>query len=102
MFATMICSCKANSHLQESIVETASDNGIDSIVIGMPHRGRLNILANTMRKPYRAILQGFQAHDDPSTSRRRRGSGDVKYHLAPPSTARWPGKHVRRHMDACE
>ena len=52
--------------------------GVDEIVIGMPHRGRLNVLANIMGKPYPAIFSEFQGGavtDDVL------GSGDVKYHL---------------------
>ncbi len=62
----------------EAMIQTAADHGVDEIVLGMPHRGRLNILANVMGKPYSAIFSEFQggtATDDVL------GSGDVKYHL---------------------
>ncbi|MEO1019835.1 MAG: 2-oxoglutarate dehydrogenase E1 component, partial [Pseudomonadota bacterium] len=62
----------------EAMIQTAADHGVDEIVLGMPHRGRLNVLANVMGKPYSAIFSEFQggmATDDVL------GSGDVKYHL---------------------
>ena len=62
----------------EAIIRTAAELGVDEIVLGMPHRGRLNVLANVMGKPYAAILSEFQggvAVNDVL------GSGDVKYHL---------------------
>ncbi len=62
----------------EQIVRRAAELGVEEIAIGMPHRGRLNVLANVMRKPYRAIFAEFSgstaAYDD-------YGSGDVKYHM---------------------
>lgn len=62
----------------ETIIQKSADLGVDEIVIGMPHRGRLNVLANVMGKPYTAIFSEFQGGtvvDDVL------GSGDVKYHL---------------------
>jgi 2-oxoglutarate dehydrogenase E1 component len=62
----------------EAIIRRSSELGVDEIVIGMPHRGRLNVLANVMGKPYTAIFAEFQGGaviDDVL------GSGDVKYHL---------------------
>ena len=62
----------------EAIIRTSVEMGVDEIVIGMPHRGRLNVLANVMGKPYSAIFSEFQGGavaDDVL------GSGDVKYHL---------------------
>jgi len=63
----------------ERMLRTAAYVGIEEVVIGMPHRGRLNLLARTMGKPYVAIFSEFQgnsAHPDDV-----QGSGDVKYHL---------------------
>ncbi|MDA0238592.1 MAG: 2-oxoglutarate dehydrogenase E1 component [Proteobacteria bacterium] len=63
----------------EGILHIASRLGIEEVVIGMPHRGRLNVLARTMGKPYVAIFSEFQgtfSHPDDV-----QGSGDVKYHL---------------------
>ena len=63
----------------ETIIRRSAQLGVDEIVIGMPHRGRLNVLANLMGKPYAAIFAEFQGGgfdgDDVL------GSGDVKYHL---------------------
>ncbi len=62
----------------ETVIRTGAPLGIEEIVLGMPHRGRLNVLANVMGKPYAAIFSEFQGgavQDDVL------GSGDVKYHL---------------------
>ena len=69
---------KARCPALEAIIRTSVEIGVDEIVIGMPHRGRLNVLANVMGKPYPAIFSEFQGGavtDDVL------GSGDVKYHL---------------------
>ena len=71
----------------EAIIRTSVDIGVDEIVIGMPHRGRLNVLANVMGKPYPAIFSEFQGAavaDDVL------GSGDVKYHLGTSSDRELP------------
>lgn len=63
----------------EEIAKTSSNLGIEEIVVGMPHRGRLNVLTSFMQKPYLAMLAEFQgksANPDFIHS-----SGDVKYHL---------------------
>jgi len=62
----------------EQILRRSSELGIEEIVIGMPHRGRLNVLANVMEKPPEAIFSEF-AGVDPNPD--DYGSGDVKYHL---------------------
>ncbi len=62
----------------ETIIRTAAELGGEEIVIGMPHRGRLNVLANVMGKPYAAILSEFQGK---AVLDEVLGSGDVKYHL---------------------
>jgi 2-oxoglutarate dehydrogenase E1 component len=62
----------------ETIIRTAAELGVDEIVLGMPHRGRLNVLANVMGKPYAAILNEFQGG---AAGDEVLGSGDVKYHL---------------------
>ena len=63
----------------EQALETSANMGIKEVVIGMAHRGRLNVLANIMGKPYRAIFSEFQgASANPEDVQ---GSGDVKYHL---------------------
>jgi len=62
----------------DEIISSAADQGLDGVVIGMAHRGRLNVLSNVMGKDYEAIFSEFEGHVDPSTVQ---GSGDVKYHL---------------------
>ena len=54
-------------------------------VIGMAHRGRLNVLANTLGKSYEQIFREFEGDIDPNS---REGSGDVKYHLGADGDAR--------------
>jgi 2-oxoglutarate dehydrogenase E1 component len=82
----------------ETIIRTAVGLGVEEIVIGMPHRGRLNVLANLMGKPYAAILSEFQGH---AVYDEVLGSGDVKYHLGT-STDRDldEGRHVHLSLTA--
>jgi len=61
----------------KSLIDQAAINGTENIVIGMPHRGRMNVLGNVVRKPLEAIFTEFSGSKDPSDS----FSGDVKYHL---------------------
>ena len=63
----------------EEIIHSARRLGAEEIVLGMPHRGRLNVLANIMHKPYAAIFSEFQGN--PANPEDVQGSGDVKYHL---------------------
>ncbi|CAJ0587449.1 unnamed protein product, partial [Mesorhabditis spiculigera] len=60
----------------KQVIDSSSNLGVDSVVIGMPHRGRLNVLANVCRQPLSTILSQF-ATLEPADE----GSGDVKYHL---------------------
>ena len=60
------------------IVSDAAEQGVHEIVIGMAHRGRLNILANIIGKSYEVIFSEFEGNINPDTIY---GSGDVKYHL---------------------
>ncbi len=62
----------------DSILSNAADAAFDGAVLGMAHRGRLNVLSNIMGKSYEAIFSEFEGHIDPSSVQ---GSGDVKYHL---------------------
>ncbi|MEM6646272.1 MAG: multifunctional oxoglutarate decarboxylase/oxoglutarate dehydrogenase thiamine pyrophosphate-binding subunit/dihydrolipoyllysine-residue succinyltransferase subunit, partial [Bacteroidota bacterium] len=62
----------------DAILSDAADQEVQEAVIGMAHRGRLNVLANIMNKPYEAIFSEFEGNIDPGTTQ---GSGDVKYHL---------------------
>ncbi|XP_058233786.1 2-oxoglutarate dehydrogenase-like, mitochondrial isoform X2 [Hemibagrus wyckioides] len=59
------------------IIDKSSAAGIDSVIMGMPHRGRLNVLANVVRKDLNQIFCQF----DPKLESAEEGSGDVKYHL---------------------
>jgi 2-oxoglutarate dehydrogenase E1 component len=61
----------------KQIIDSSSGLGVDSFVIGMPHRGRLNVLANVCRKPLEHIFCQFDSKLEAADE----GSGDVKYHL---------------------
>ena len=61
----------------KALIDRSVDAGVKSIVIGMPHRGRLNVLGNVIRKPIEAILSEFSGDANKDDS----GGGDVKYHL---------------------
>ena len=62
----------------DEICDQAADAGLDEVCIGMPHRGRLNVLANIVGKSYGQIFREFEGRMDP---RATQGTGDVKYHL---------------------
>ena len=62
----------------DTLLSDAAEAGMEEAVIGMAHRGRLNVLANILDKPYEQIFSEFEGNIDPSTTQ---GSGDVKYHL---------------------
>jgi 2-oxoglutarate dehydrogenase E1 component len=63
----------------DAVVEKSPELGVQEIVIGMAHRGRLNVLANTLQKPFAAIFNEFEDVYMPETT--KDGDGDVKYHL---------------------
>ena len=69
--------------LLDRILERAAQEGMDEVGIGMPHRGRLNVLANIAGKSYAQIFAEFEGNQDPRTVQ---GSGDVKYHLGTEGT----------------
>jgi 2-oxoglutarate dehydrogenase E1 component len=69
------------------LANRSADNGVDEIVIGMAHRGRLNILANIIGKPLGQIFSEFEGNIDPASTQ---GSGDVKYHLGATGTYATP------------
>jgi 2-oxoglutarate dehydrogenase E1 component len=76
----------------ENIIKYGGQSGVREIVVGMPHRGRLNVLANVMGKPYRAIFHEFAGGSaNPSDVG---GSGDVKYHLGASSDREFDGISV--------
>ena len=62
----------------DEIINTASENTVREVVIGMAHRGRLNVLANILGKTYEQIFTEFEGNSIPDTTM---GSGDVKYHM---------------------
>jgi 2-oxoglutarate decarboxylase len=64
--------------LLDEVMSSAAESGLDEVTIGMPHRGRLNVLANLAGKSYGQIFREFEGNQDP---RSVQGSGDVKYHL---------------------
>ena len=64
--------------LLDSVISAAAKAGLDEVVIGMAHRGRLNVLANIVGKSYGQIFGEFEGNLDPRSAQ---GSGDVKYHL---------------------
>ncbi len=69
--------------LMDSSIDTAASQGLDEVVIGMPHRGRLNVLFNIVGKPLATIFTEFEGHIEAKTAG---GSGDVKYHLGSEGT----------------
>ncbi len=82
----------------EQIVKRASQAGVKEVVFGMPHRGRLNMLASVMCKPYRAIFaefQGLAANPEGVL-----GSGDVKYHLGASADRVFDGNRVHLSLAA--
>jgi multifunctional 2-oxoglutarate metabolism enzyme len=64
--------------LMDAVLDKAAEHELDEVVIGMPHRGRLNVLANIVGKPISQIFREFEGNLDPGQAH---GSGDVKYHL---------------------
>jgi len=76
----------------DAIISTGADDVVDEVVIGMAHRGRLNVLANIMGKTYEHIFNEFEGTALPDMSF---GDGDVKYHLGYSSQVETPnGKKV--------
>lgn len=82
----------------EQIIKRGGSLGVKEVVIGMPHRGRLNILANVMSKPYRAIFNEFQGGSFKPED--VDGSGDVKYHLGASSDREFDGNSVHLSLTA--
>ncbi|MGZ4682676.1 MAG: multifunctional oxoglutarate decarboxylase/oxoglutarate dehydrogenase thiamine pyrophosphate-binding subunit/dihydrolipoyllysine-residue succinyltransferase subunit, partial [Acidimicrobiales bacterium] len=62
----------------DSLLGSAADSHMDSAVMGMAHRGRLNVLVNIVGKSYEQLFKEFEGNVDPESTQ---GSGDVKYHL---------------------
>jgi len=79
--------------LLDAVLGGAAEREMDEVVIGMPHRGRLNVLANIVGKSYGKIFREFEGNIDPATAH---GSGDVKYHLGAGGTfAARTGQKIR-------
>ncbi|KAA5803869.1 2-oxoglutarate dehydrogenase E1 component [Alkalicaulis satelles] len=76
----------------EQIIKRGGALGVEEIIIGMPHRGRLNVLAAVMGKPYHVIFHEFQGGD--SLGDEDYASGDVKYHLGSSSDREFDGNTV--------
>ncbi|MGH6865296.1 MAG: 2-oxoglutarate dehydrogenase E1 component, partial [Methyloceanibacter sp.] len=82
----------------EQIIKRGGQLGLGEVVVGMPHRGRLNVLANVMGKPWRAIFNEFRggsAHPEDVE-----GSGDVKYHLGASSDREFDENRVHLSLTA--
>ncbi len=82
----------------EQIVKRGGNLGVKEIVFGMPHRGRLSVLANVLMKPYRAIFNEFQGGSFKPDE--VDGSGDVKYHLGASSDRIFDGNSVHLSLTA--
>ncbi len=82
----------------EQIIKRGGALGVEEIVIGMPHRGRLSVLANVMGKPFRAIFNEFQGGSFKPED--VDGSGDVKYHLGASSDREFDGNKVHLSLTA--
>ena len=82
----------------EQIIKRGGALGVREIVVGMPHRGRLNVLALVMAKPTRAIFHEFKGGS--STPNEIEGSGDVKYHLGASSDREFDQNKVHLSLTA--
>jgi 2-oxoglutarate dehydrogenase E1 component len=82
----------------EQIIKRGGNLGVQEIVLGMPHRGRLNVLTQVMAKPHRALFHEFKGGS--STPDETEGSGDVKYHLGASSDREFDGNKVHLSLTA--
>ena len=82
----------------EQIIKRGGNLGVREVVIGMPHRGRLSVLANVLQKPYKAIFNEFQGGSFKPED--VDGSGDVKYHLGASSDRTFDGNTVHLSLTA--
>ena len=82
----------------EQMIKRGGNLGIQDIIVGMPHRGRLSVLANVMGKPYHAIFNEFQGGSFKPDE--VEGSGDVKYHLGASSDREFDGNTVHLSLTA--
>jgi 2-oxoglutarate dehydrogenase E1 component len=77
--------------LLDELVQGGGERGVTDVVLGMAHRGRLNVLVNLLGKPPRELFAEFEGHDDIDEAL---GSGDVKYHQGFYSDIQTPGGPV--------
>ena len=82
----------------EQIIKRGGALGVKEIILGMAHRGRLNVLAQVMAKPHRAIFHEFKGGS--ITPEEVEGSGDVKYHLGASSDREFDGNRVHLSLTA--
>ncbi len=82
----------------EQVIKRGGQMGVEEITIGMAHRGRLNVLANVMGKPYRVIFHEFRGGS--ATPEEVEGSGDVKYHLGASSDREFDDNRVHLSLAA--
>ena len=82
----------------EQIIKRGGNLGVQDVIVGMPHRGRLSVLANVMAKPYHAIFNEFQGGSFKPED--VDGSGDVKYHLGASSDREFDGNSVHLSLTA--
>jgi 2-oxoglutarate decarboxylase len=73
--------------MMDVLMEEASEDGVEHVVMGMAHRGRLNVLVNVVGKSYARVFREFEGDIDPESIQ---GSGDVKYHLG--TTGKFTGR----------
>ena len=82
----------------EQIIKRGGNLGVKEIVVGMPHRGRLNVLTQVMAKPHRALFHEFKGGSaNPDAVE---GSGDVKYHLGASSDREFDGNSIHLSLTA--
>ncbi|MBN9584229.1 MAG: 2-oxoglutarate dehydrogenase E1 component [Afipia sp.] len=82
----------------EQIIKRGGNLGVRDIVVGMPHRGRLNVLTQVMGKPHRALFHEFKGGS--ANPDEVEGSGDVKYHLGASSDREFDGNKVHLSLTA--
>ncbi len=82
----------------EQVMKRGSQLGVEEVVLGMAHRGRLNVLTNVFMKPFTALFSEFQGNS--STPQDVQGSGDVKYHLGTSADREFDGKFVHLSLTA--
>ncbi len=82
----------------EQIIKRGGQDGLEEIVLGMAHRGRLNVLTNVMGKPHRAVFHEFKGGSFKPDE--VEGSGDVKYHLGASSDREFDGNKVHLSLTA--